>query len=226
KERHPKEVLKTAFNLLGTGQLALNKVTLMVRPDVPVRDFRKGLRELWHRFEPEERMLLIGNAPLDTLDYTSFKLHVGSKLILDATGDVLQPADPPKSVGDPSAFDRRVLKHVLIEGFLVVQVKDRPREVLQELVKWEGLGPVRWIAAVSEDVDLSDLGSVIWGIFTRFDPARDLIAQEQGFVGARPYYRGRLGIDATWKEGYPPVVEMPEETKQLVTRRWGEYGLR
>jgi signal transduction histidine kinase len=34
-------------------------------------------------------MLLIGNAPLDTLDYTSFKLHVGSKLILDATGDVL-----------------------------------------------------------------------------------------------------------------------------------------
>ena len=56
-----------------------------------------------------------------------------------------------------------------------------------------------------------------------FDPARDLIAQEQGFVGARPYYRGRLGIDANWKEGYPPVVEMPEETKRLVDRRWGEY---
>ncbi|HEX7919275.1 MAG TPA: UbiD family decarboxylase [Gemmatimonadales bacterium] len=223
KERHPKEVLKTAFNLLGTGQLALNKVTLMVRPDVPVRDFRRGLRELWHRFEPEERMLLIGNAPLDTLDYTSFKLHVGSKLILDATGDVLQPNDPPKQVGDPSAFDRRVKKHALIEGFLVVQVKENPRAVLQELVKWDGLGPVRWIAAVSEDVDLNDLGSVIWGIFTRFDPARDLIAQEQGFVGARPYYRGRLGIDATWKEGYPPVVEMPEETKRLVDRRWGEY---
>ena len=225
KERHPKEVLKTAFNLLGTGQLALNKVTLMVRPDVPVRDFRRGLRELWHRFEPEERMLLIGNAPLDTLDYTSFKLHSGSKLILDATGDVLQPAEPPQRIDDPSMFDRRIVKHALIEGFLVVQVKERPREVLQELVKWDGLGPVRWIAAVSEDVRLDDLGSVIWGIFTRFDPARDLIAQEQGFVGARPYYRGRLAIDATWKQGYPPVVEMPEETKRLVDRRWGEYGI-
>jgi UbiD family decarboxylase len=225
KERHPKEVLKTAFNLLGTGQLALNKVTLMVRPEVPVRDFRRGLRELWHRFEPEDKMILIGNAPLDTLDYTSFKLHAGSKLILDATGEVLQTAAPPARVEDPSAFDRRIRKHQLIEGFLVVQVSGQPREVLEKLVKWDGVGPVRWIAAVSEDVDLDDLGSVIWGIFTRFDPARDIIAQEQGFVGARPFYRGRLGIDATWKEGYPPVVEMPDETKRLVDRRWGEYGI-
>ena len=225
KERHPKEVLKTAFNLLGTGQLALTKVMLMVRPDVPVRDFRRGLRELWHRFEPEERMYLIGNTPLDTLDYTSFKLHVGSKLILDATGDVVQPNDPPKGVGDPAAFDRRVKKHKLIEGFLVVQVREQARETLEALVRWDGLGPVRWIAAVSEDVDLDDLSSLIWGIFTRFDPARDIIAQEQGFVGARPFYRGRLGIDATWKEGYPPVVESLEETKKLVDRRWGEYGI-
>ena len=30
KERHPKEVIKTAFNLLGTGQLALTKVTILV----------------------------------------------------------------------------------------------------------------------------------------------------------------------------------------------------
>lgn len=225
KERHPKEVLKTAFNLLGTGQLALNKVTLMVRPDVPVRDVRRGLRELWHRFEPEERMLLIGNAPLDTLDYTSFKLHSGSKLVLDATGEVVQPADPPASINDPASFDRRVRRHRLLEGFLVVQVNEAPREVLEGLVRWEGLGPVRWIAAVSEDVELDDLTSLVWGIFTRFDPARDLIAQEQGFIGARPYYRGRLAIDATWKPGYPPVVEMPEETKRLVDRRWGEYGV-
>jgi UbiD family decarboxylase len=225
KERHPKEVLKTAFNLLGTGQLALNKVTLMVRPDVPVRDFRRGLRELWHRFEPEDKMILIGNAPLDTLDYTSFKLHVGSKLILDATGETIQHDAPPTAVTDPSTIDRRIVGHTLIEGFLVVKVNSDPRAVLEGLVKWDGLGPVRWIAAVSEDVDLKDLTSVVWGIFTRFDPGRDIIAQEQGFVGARPYYRGRLGIDATWKEGYPPVVEMPEETKRLVDRRWGEYGI-
>ncbi|HSC57958.1 MAG TPA: UbiD family decarboxylase [Gemmatimonadales bacterium] len=223
RERHPKEVLKTAFNLLGTGQLALTKVTVMVREDVPVRDARRVLRELWHRFDPGERMLLIPTAPLDTLDYTSFTLHVGSKLVLDATGDVVQPAEPPLAVEDPARSDPRVRDHRLVEGFLVVRVREQPREVLQRLVQWEGLGPVRFIAAVSEDVDLDDRTSLIWGIFTRFDPARDLIFQEQRFVGAKPVYGGRIGIDATWKLGYPPVVEMPEETVRMVERRWGEY---
>ncbi|HET7025600.1 MAG TPA: UbiD family decarboxylase [Gemmatimonadales bacterium] len=223
KERHPREVLKTAFNLLGTGQLSLTKVMVMVRDDVPVQDYRRVLRELWHRFEPAERMLLIPTAPLDTLDYTSFTLHVGSKLVLDATGEVVQQAEPPRAVEDPARFDPRIRGHRLVEGFLVVQVKDHPREVLQELVKWQGLGPVRFIAAVSEDVDLEDRTNLIWGIFTRFDPARDIVFGEQKFVGAKPVYGGRIGIDATWKPGYPPVVTMPEETKSLVTRRWGEY---
>ncbi|MFI5234264.1 MAG: UbiD family decarboxylase [Gemmatimonadales bacterium] len=223
KERHPKEVLKTAFNLLGTGQLALTKVTVMVREDVPVRNYRRVLRELWHRFEPTERMLLIPTAPLDTLDYTSFKLHVGSKLVLDATGEVVQTAEPPSAVDDPGQFDRRIRGHRLIEGFLVVQVSESPREVLERLVKWEELGAVRWIAAVSPDVDLRDRSSLIWGIFTRFDPARDMLFGEQCFVGAKPVYGGRIGIDATWKLGYPPVLEVPEETVRLVDRRWGEY---
>jgi 4-hydroxy-3-polyprenylbenzoate decarboxylase len=76
---------------------------------------------------------------------------------------------------------------------------------------------------VSEDVDLDDETSTVWGIFTRFDPARDMLFQEQSFHGARPVYRGRIGIDATWKDGYPPPLEMPEETRLLVERRWGEY---
>jgi 4-hydroxy-3-polyprenylbenzoate decarboxylase len=223
RERHPKEVLKTAFNLLGTGQLALSKVTVMVRDGVPVRDYRRVLREVWHRFEPAERMLLIPTAPLDTLDYTSYTLHVGSKLILDATGEVVQPAEPPRGVEDPARIDPRITGHRLVEGFLTVRVSREPREVLAKLVRWEGLGPVRFIAAVSEDVDLGDRTDLIWGIFTRFDPARDLIVGEQRFVGAKPVYGGRIGIDATWKPGYPPVVRMPDETVRLVDRRWGEY---
>src|SRR5207253_10425219 len=40
QERHPKEVLKTAMSLLGTGQLSLTKVMLLVRPEQDPRDFR------------------------------------------------------------------------------------------------------------------------------------------------------------------------------------------
>ena len=31
---------------------------------------------------------------------------------------------------------------------------------------------------------------------------RDMIFAEQSFSGARPVYRGLIGIDATWKQGY------------------------
>ncbi|MDX2192746.1 MAG: UbiD family decarboxylase [Gemmatimonadales bacterium] len=224
RQRHPKEVLKTALALLGTGQLALTKVALMVREDVDVHDFPALLRELWYRFEPTERMLLIPIAPLDTLDYTSFEFHVGSKLVLDAAGAPVTSDPPPTAIHDPRTVDRRVLAHtVLPGGFVVVVVKERPREVLEGLVQWDGLGPVRFIAAVSEDVDLADQTSTIWGLFTRFDPARDMIFQRQRFVGAKPVYEGRIGIDATWKEGYPPPVTMPEEVQALVERRWAEY---
>jgi 4-hydroxy-3-polyprenylbenzoate decarboxylase len=223
-ERHPKEALKVALNLLGTGQLSLTKVTVLVREDVPVRSFPAMLRELWYRFDPATRMLLLPIAPLDTLDYTSYELHVGSKLVLDATGPVRTSDSPPTAIADPSSFDRRITKHKVLEGgFVVVTVKEQPREVLAGLVKWDGLGPVRLVAAVSDDVDLDDESSTVWGIFTRFDPARDMIFERQEFIGAKPVYGGRIGIDATWKPGYPPPVTMPDEIVKLVERRWGEY---
>ena len=47
-----------------------------------------------------------------------------------------------------------------------------------------------------------------------------------------PHYGHRLGIDATKKwasEGYtrtwPDDIEMTEEIKNLVDRRWKEYGI-
>jgi UbiD family decarboxylase len=224
KERHPKEVLKTALALLGTGQLALTKVAVMVREDVPVRSFPALLRELWYRFEPEARMILLPIAALDTLDYTSYVMHVGSKLILDAAGEPVTDQPPPRAIPDPAGFDRRVVGHRLLEGgFLVIVPRQEPRAVLEGLLRWEGLGPVKFVVAVSEDVDLPSETSLLWGIFTRFDPARDMMFERQSFVGARPVYGGRIAIDATWKTGYPLPLTMPEEIVRRVDRRWGEY---
>ena len=184
------------------------------------------LRELWHRFEPEERLLLFPISPLDTLDYTSYRMHVGSKLVLDATGEVVTPEAPPSEVVDPAMLDRRVVGHRLLDGgCLVVVVRQEPRAVLETLVRHEALGPVKFVVAVSDDVDLRDTENLVWGIFTRFDPARDMVVGSMEFIGARPVYRGRVGMDATWKEGYPLPVTMPDEVVKLVDRRWGEYGL-
>jgi 4-hydroxy-3-polyprenylbenzoate decarboxylase len=226
KERHPKEVLKTAFNLLGTGQLALTKVAVMVGADTDPGSFAALSRALWYRFEPGERMLLLPVAPLDTLDYTSYRMHVGSKLVLDATGDPLTADPPPSVVAGLEGFDRRITGARLLDGgWLVVQAPGEGRALVERLVRWDGLGRIPFVVAVSPDVRLENELNLLWGIFTRFDPARDLLAQRQEFVGARAVYGGRLGIDATWKSGYPAPLEMAPEIVERVNRRWGEYGL-
>src|SRR6516165_4236401 len=99
-------------------------------------------------------MWLLPFAPLDTLDFTSFKMHVGSKLVMDAAGETIAKAAPPSDV-DPHRFDVRVEAHRLLEGsLLVVRVQQQPREVLQNLVR-APLG-VRFVVAVSPDVRLDD----------------------------------------------------------------------
>src|SRR5437762_10455633 len=221
RERHPKEVLKTAMSLLGTGQLSLTKVMVLVGPDRDPHDFRAVLRDLWNRFDPEDHLWLLPFAPLDTLDCTSFKMHVGSTLVLEAAGEVLPKADPPRDV-EPRRFDERIESSKLLDrGFLVIVVRQNAREVLQNLVK-APLG-VRFIVAVSPDVRLDDDENLQWGIFTRLDPARDMMFSEQFFSGARPVYRGLIGIDATWKEGYPLPLQMDDSIVRVVDRRWNEY---
>ena len=76
---------------------------------------------------------------------------------------------------------------------------------------------------MSLDVNLEDDENLQWGIFTRFDPARDMVFSEKEFSGARPVYRGIVGIDATWKQGYPLALEMDESVVRLVESRWAEY---
>ena len=80
------------------------------------------------------------------------------------------------------------------------------------------------IAVVSEDIRLADRMHLLWGLFCRFDAARDVIFRDSKLVGAAPVHRGTMGIDATWKPGYPQAVRPSEETRRLVDRRWNEYG--
>ena len=79
------------------------------------------------------------------------------------------------------------------------------------------------IAGLSEDVDLDDEVSLLWGLFTRFDPARDVRFPEMRLEGASPMYRGPMTIDATHKPGYPASLSMDPAIVQRVDRRWREY---
>jgi UbiD family decarboxylase len=113
------------------------------------------------------------------------------------------------------------------DALLVVQIdrveQDAGRRTRDALVAAPALAGFRIIAVVSPDVNLDDDVDTIWGIFTRFDPARDLAFTRVSLTGVQPLYEGVMGIDATWKPGYPDAVEMDAETVKKVDARWGTY---
>ncbi len=222
--RYTKEPIKTALGLLGEGQLGLSKVVVLVEPDVNVRSFPDVLRAIQRNFDPHNDFLLISRAPLDTLDFTSFKMHLGSKMILDATGHAGLPVTQPALEADPKTLAPGIHKWRLVEDtLLAVQVAADAGPTLDALVASKELSKIKLIAAVSPDVDIEDNVSLIWGIFTRFDPARDIRFSRAFMQGIKPCYEGVMGIDATHKKGYPDALVMTDDIKQKVDKRWPDY---
>ena len=64
--------------------------------------------------------------------------------------------------------------------------------------------------------------SFLWGFLTRFEPARDVLFASSGMQGIRPIYQGPMGIDATFKAGYPDPLVMEAGVVERVDRRWSE----
>ena len=95
----------------------------------------------------------------------------------------------------------------------------------------------KMIIVVDKNVNPHDISKVMWKVFNNIDAARDLVishgpldaldhASNMRFMG------NRLGIDATKKwatEGYtrdwPDDIEMSAEVKDLVSRKWADYGI-
>src|SRR5262249_1704171 len=233
--RYAKEGMKTALGLLGTGQLSLTKVVVLVDADVSPRDRRQVFEAIARHFDPAEDFLLVPGVPLDTLDFTSGRMNLGSKMVIDAqshglgvgsAGGSATAARPPaallESVADPRAFDRRIKAWRLAwGGTLAVQVASDGREVVETLVRRPELAELKLVIAVSDDFALGDDEQLLWGIFTRFDCARDVIPAATETRGAWTVCRGPLGIDATWKAGYPEPVANSPEVIAAVDAWWG-----
>jgi 4-hydroxy-3-polyprenylbenzoate decarboxylase len=102
-----------------------------------------------------------------------------------------------------------------------------------------GLGMLsltKCIVVVDAEVDVHDYAQVLFYAGANVDPARDVIVSEGptdhlDHASERQFVSGKLGIDATEKlpeEGarpWPEEIEMAPEVKDLVSRRWSEYGL-
>jgi 4-hydroxy-3-polyprenylbenzoate decarboxylase len=229
EQRYQKEAIKAALGLMGTDQLSLTKCIVTVSSGVDVRDWNAVVREIKENFDPHFDFIMIPKVPLDTLDFTSYKMNLGSKMIVDASRKASRPAEPNGWRGDLNESrrivceDSRVVECNLVDGtLLIVKVKTEGRPVVEKLVRDPRLTGISMIAAVSEDVEIMNKESYIWGIFTRFDCERDVIFTETGMIGVAPIYKGIMGIDATWKPGYPAALSTPDEIVKRVDEKWGK----
>ncbi len=253
EQRYQKEAMKAALGLMGTDQLSLTKSIITVSDGVDVRDFHAVMREVKRNFDPHFDFVMIPKVPLDTLDFTSYKMNLGSKMILDATRKPGRNTGEKALTGENSdqlvsfirnlpSTDRRIIEAHLVDDTLLLVKAETPlvhrdsqpkqpvagvagyaglgREIVQELVLLPEFAPLRIICVVSPDVDIHNQESYIWGIFTRFDCERDVVFAENRLVGISPIYRGVMGIDATWKPGYPEPLTMPDEVAIKVDAKW------
>jgi len=124
---------------------------------------------------------------------------------------------------------------------VIVSIKKRypghGKKIMNSL--W-GIGQMMYtkmIIVVDENVSPQDLSTVAWKVFNNIDAKRDVVISEGPLdaldhASNLPHYGYRMAIDATkkWKsEGHdrewPDDIEMCDDIKDLVSRRWQEYGI-
>lgn len=225
RNRYQREAKKAGLALLGEGQFSLTKCVVLVDEHTDPQDFQAVARHLSTRFDPAQDFQLITGTAYDSLDFTSEVTHKGSKLIIDCSR--IEGAERP-ATGKAPNLDRWEGKigdfAVWGGGLLVFQAESKlARSVLVELLEAPDLGDVRIAVAVSKDIDVHDRTQMLWGWFTRFEPARDMMFERTEMRGATPHYGGRMGIDATFKSGYPDPLALNPESEKEAERLWETY---
>jgi len=140
----------------------------------------------------------------------------------------------------PEIADINLPMEGCFHNFAIVSIKKsypgHARKVMNAL--W-GMGQMMFtkvILVIDDDADPHDIPTVAWKAFNNVDPERDIIIT-RGPLDVLDHscnligYGGKMGIDATrkWKtEGYqrqwPGEIEMSRDIKDIVTKRWKEYG--
>ncbi|HGF7531268.1 TPA: 4-hydroxy-3-polyprenylbenzoate decarboxylase [Vibrio cholerae] len=217
---HAKRVMLGVWSFLR--QFMYTKFVIVCDEQVNARDWRQVIAAMVNHMSPLRDTLFIEHTPIDSLDFASPVVGLGSKIGLDAT--VKWPAELVLSNSDQSdkttTLSLEVLKACLSDeadvldvalpeaanGKLVLllinkQEAGQAQQLLQRVVdKLNGDSPLKFVILCDDDVNIHDWNDVIWAMTTRMDPARDSLR----IVG-----QDLICFDATNK--------LPDE----VEREWG-----
>ncbi|GHW38633.1 3-polyprenyl-4-hydroxybenzoate carboxy-lyase [Vibrio cholerae] len=217
---HAKRVMLGVWSFLR--QFMYTKFVIVCDEQVNARDWPQVIAAMVNHMSPLRDTLFIEHTPIDSLDFASPVVGLGSKVGLDAT--VKWPAELVLSNYDQrdktTELSLEALKACLSDeadvldvalpeaanGKLVLllinkQEAGQAQQLLQRVVdKLNGDSPLKFVILCDDDVNIHDWNDVIWAMTTRMDPARDSLR----IVG-----QDLICFDATNK--------LPDE----VEREWG-----
>jgi len=187
---------------------------------------RYDVTAITHRQDPIYPTTIVGRPPQE--DYYLGK--VTERLFL-----------PLLQILIPDVLDYNLPMFGAFHNCVFVKIrKEYPLQARKVMSSIWGAGQMMFsklIIVVDEDVDVHNEQEVLFQVGANWDPRRDTVIVD-GPVDildhAAPYHGSgsKMGLDATRKiagEGqvreWPGQIIMSEPIRELVTRRWGEYGL-
>ncbi len=179
------------------------------------------------RREPVYPATIVGKPPMEDCFMAKATERIFLPLIQKTLPEIVDLNLPMEGVFHNLAFisiDKRYPGHA--------------RKVMHAL--W-GLGQMmftKMILIFDREVDVQDLGQVLWRLGNNVDPRRDVVfvdgpVDALDHASTLPHYGSKMGVDCTRKwleEGFtrdwPEVIEMSPEIKQKVDALWPKLGLK
>ena len=168
---------------------------------------------------------------------------VGKPILEDAyIGKVIEQSFLPLiQMFQPEVIDFSMPASGWFQGLAIISIKKRyPGQAKKVMMGLWGMGQLsltKIFVVVDHDINVHDINEVIWAITTKSDPKRDIIIIDNTPTDtldpASPILNlgSKMGIDATTKtaeEGFlreiQKPVEVDDDTKNLVDKKWINYG--
>ncbi|HIF9450147.1 TPA: 4-hydroxy-3-polyprenylbenzoate decarboxylase [Photobacterium damselae] len=221
---HAKRIMMGVWSFLR--QFMYTKYVVICDHDVDARSWDSVIPAITANMDPVMDSLFIDHTPIDSLDFASPVVGLGSKMGLDATRKwpaELTGRSPDCSVTEvidliAKEAQLREAYPQIIDCYFPPQAKDHSMALVSIDKQAVGDGKAmiealwhqmsqfttpKFVIICDGDVNVRDWNDVIWAITTRMDPTRDTISVPAGATSSK------MGLDATNK--------LPGETE----REWG-----
>ncbi|OLQ95793.1 3-octaprenyl-4-hydroxybenzoate carboxy-lyase [Vibrio ponticus] len=243
---HAKRVMMGVWSFLR--QFMYTKYVIVCDESVDARDWRAVTKAMTEHMDPVRDTLMIENTPIDSLDFASPVVGLGSKMGLDATikwdAELALTRNKPKApLTNPIEKIAELKQNIpqlldiylpegAISGQMVLLSIDKQaigqgRQAIEAV--WSGLEDVvdpKFVIVCDDDVNIRDWNDVIWAVTTRMDPARDSLLYTESKSGV-----SRMAWDATNKLGDEklrewgiPIKKDPELVAKI-DAIWHQLGI-